>query len=165
MPSRPLPAGILAPGFILPAEPGRRVSLEELRRRPVVLVFYPADWSAVVEDQMTLYSALRSEWDRLGAEVFAISVDGPWCHAAFRAARNVKLTLLADFEPKGAVSRVYGAYDLRGHQRAGALRDRSRRSHPLELCLAGRGESGADGILEALETLDKPEAAAKRSAP
>jgi thiol-disulfide isomerase/thioredoxin len=82
-----------------------------LRERPVVLVFYPADWSPVCGDQLTLYSALRSEWDRLGAEVIAISVDGPWCHAAYREARNLRLTLLADFEPKGDVSRTYGVYD------------------------------------------------------
>jgi peroxiredoxin len=114
---------------------------------------------------MALYSALRPEWDRLGAEVVGISVDGPWCHLAFGEARNLSLTLLADFEPKGSVSRVYGAYDHREgtSERALFVIDRDgviRWSYvsPAEV------NPGADGILEALETLAHPEAAAGRSA-
>jgi peroxiredoxin len=131
----------------------------------VVLVFYPADWSPVCGDQLALYNALRSEWDRLGAEVIAISVDGPWCHAAFTEARNLKLTLLADFEPKGAVARAYGAYNHREgtSERALFVIDRDgliRWSYvsPVEV------NPGADGILEALEQLVEPEAAVARSA-
>jgi peroxiredoxin len=136
-----------------------------LRERPAVLAFYPADWSPVCGDQLTLYSALRSEWDRLGAEVIGISVDGPWCHAAYRTARNLKLTLLADFEPKGAVSRAYGVYD----QGAGT-------SKRALFVIDGNGiirwsfvspaevNPGADGILEALTALAQPEAAPARSA-
>jgi peroxiredoxin len=156
---------IPAPGFTLAAEPGRQVSLEELRGRPVVLAFYPADWSPVCGDQMALYSALRSEWDRLGAEVLGISVDGPWCHRAFREARNLNLTLLADFEPKGEVSRVYGAYNPREgtSERALFVIDRDgniRWSYvsPVDV------NPGADGILEALEQLVEPEAAVVRRA-
>lgn len=165
MSSTPLPPGTPAPVFTLPAGPGRQVSLEEFRGRPVVLAFYPADWSPVCGDQMALYSALRPEWDRLGAEVVGISVDGPWCHVAFSEARNLSLTLLADFEPKGAVSRAYGAYDHREgtSQRALFVIDRDgliRWSYvsPAEV------NPGADGILEELETLAHPEAAAGRSA-
>ena len=108
-----LPPGTRAPSFALPAAPGRQVSLDDFRGKPVVLAFYPADWSPVCGDQMALYSALRSEWDRLGADVIGISVDGPWCHKAFGEARNLGLTLLADFEPKGAVAKAYGVYDRR----------------------------------------------------
>jgi len=165
MTSTPLSAGMPAPAFTMPAEPGKRVSLEELRGRPVVLAFYPADWSPVCGDQMSLYSALRDEWDRLDAEVFGISVDGPWSHRAFREARNLNLTLLADFEPKGAVSRAYGAYDQRDgtSKRALFVIDREgqiRWSYvsPIDV------NPGADGILEALERLAEPEAAVMRSA-
>lgn len=149
-----LPAGTPAPAFTLPADPGRQVSLDEFRGRPVVLAFYPADWSPVCGDQMTLYSALRSEWDRLGAEVIGISVDGPWCHKAFGEARNLKLTLLADFEPKGAVSRAYGVYDQREgtSERALFVIDGDgiiRWSYVSAVAV----NPGADGILEALEKL------------
>jgi peroxiredoxin len=149
-----LPRGTRAPVFTLPAEPGRNVSLDELRGRPVVLAFYPADRSPVCGDQMTLYSALRSEWDRLGADVVGISVDGSWCHKAFAEARNLKLPLLADFEPKGAVSRAYGVYDQREGTSERAL-----------FVIDGEGiiqwsyvsppevNPGAEGILEELEKL------------
>ena len=166
MSSKPLPPGMPAPAFTLAAEPGRKASLEEFRGRPVVLAFYPADWSPVCGDQMALYSALRTEWDRLGTEVFGISVDGPWCHKAFRETRNLNLTLLADFEPKGAVSHAYGAYNPREgtSERALFVIDRDGRIHwsyvsPVEV------NPGADGILEALEQLVEPEAAVARTAP
>ena len=74
--SRALPPGTPAPAFTLPAEPGRTVSLESLQGRPVVLAFYPADWSPVCGDQMALYNELLPECDRLGAELLGISVDG-----------------------------------------------------------------------------------------
>src|SRR6185503_371585 len=99
-----------APSFSLPSAPDQQKSLADFRGRPVVLAFYPADWSPVCGDQMTLYSSLREEFDRLGAEVLGISVDGAWCHKAFAEARRLRLTLLADFEPKGQVSRSYGVY-------------------------------------------------------
>jgi peroxiredoxin len=162
--TNPLPAGTGAPAFSLPAAPDRKVSLEELRGHPVVLAFYPADWSPVCGDQLALYSALRSEWDRLGAEVLGISVDGPWCHVAFCEARNLKLTLLSDFEPKGEVSRRYGAYNERAgvSQRALFVIDgdgviRWSYVSPDEV------NPGADGILEALEQLAQPEAATARA--
>jgi peroxiredoxin len=162
--SAPLPAGTKAPAFSLPATPERRVSLEEFRGHPVVLAFYPADWSPVCGDQMALYSALRAEFDKFGAQVLGISVDGPWCHGAFTEARKLKLTLLSDFEPKGEVSRRYGVYDEAEGTSERAL-----------FVLDGNGvirwsylspvgvNPGADGILEALEELNQPEAASARS--
>jgi peroxiredoxin len=160
MPLSPLPAGTQAPAFTLPAEPDRQVSLEQFLGRPVVLAFYPADWSPVCGDQMALYSSLRPEWDRLGVEVLGISVDGPWCHAAFADVRKLKLTLLADFEPKGAVSRAYGVYNQSQgtSERALFVID----SHGViqwSYVSPDEVNPGADGILEALERLAQPEAA------
>ncbi|HWA17262.1 MAG TPA: redoxin domain-containing protein, partial [Gemmatimonadales bacterium] len=105
-----LTAGTPAPDFTLSATPDQRVSLSEFRGRPVILVFYPADWSPVCGDQLALYNELRSEFHKFQAEVVGISVDGTWCHAAFREARHYHFTLLSDFEPKGAVAKQYGVY-------------------------------------------------------
>lgn len=161
--SEALPAGTPAPGFVLRAGPDRKLSLDQLRGRPVVLAFYPADWSPVCGDQMSLYSSLRSEWDRLGAELLGVSVDGPWCHAAYQDARKLELTLLADFEPKGAVSRAYGVYnEAEGtSERALFVMDgdgiiRWSYVSPAEV------NPGAEGILEALEQVAQPEAATVR---
>src|SRR3978361_1280117 len=111
-----LPPGTAAPDFKLHVPPDHTLSLSELRGQPVLLAFYPADWSPVCGDQMALYNEVLPEFHKHGAELVGISVDGAWCHGAFAAARKLHFPLLADFEPKGAVARSYGAYrDQDGH--------------------------------------------------
>jgi peroxiredoxin len=105
-----LQAGTRAPPFTLRSTPEQSYSLSDFQGRPVVLAFYPADWSPVCGDQMTLYNEMREEFARYGAQVMGISVDGVWCHKAFAEARRIRFPLLSDFEPKGEVSRRYGAY-------------------------------------------------------
>jgi len=105
-----LPAGTPAPDFSLHSTPDQTVKLSEFRGQPVVLAFYPADWSPVCGDQMALYNEMLSEFQELGAELLGISVDGVWCHGQFSHDRKLHFPLLADFEPKGEVSRLYGVY-------------------------------------------------------
>src|SRR5512147_3255441 len=109
-----LKPGVQAPDFSLATTPDQKVSLSELRGRPVVLVFYPADWSPVCGDQVSLYNELLSEFRGYGAEIIGLSVDGVWCHAAFANDRKLHFPLLADFEPKGEVARRYGVYEESG---------------------------------------------------
>jgi peroxiredoxin len=108
--SSALPAGTSAPDFSLRSTPDQTFKLSEFRGRPVVLAFYPADWSPVCGDQMALYNEMLSEFEEFGAELMGISVDGTWCHAAFGRDRKLHFPLLADFEPKGGVARLYGVY-------------------------------------------------------
>src|SRR6202167_1913878 len=105
-----LPPGTPAPDFSLHVTPDEKLSLSELRGRPVILAFYPADWSPVCGDQMALYNEILPEFQKFGAELLGISVDGVWCHEAFAKDRNLHFPLLSDFEPKGCVARTYGAY-------------------------------------------------------
>ena len=153
-PGAPLPAGAPAPEFTLTSAPGRTVSLADFRGRPVILAFYPADWSPVCGDQMALYNEVLPEFERYNAQLLGISVDSVWCHAAFGRDRKLHFPLLADFEPKGAVARRYGAYRERDgfSERAlfvidGAGIVRWSDVAPVEV------NPGADGILRALETL------------
>jgi peroxiredoxin len=146
--------GTLAPDFALNATPDQILRLSELRGRPVILVFYPADWSPVCGDQVALYNEMLSEFREYDAEILGISVDGVWCHAAFARDRKLHFPLLADFEPKGAVARQYGAY-----------RDEDGTSERALFVLDGEGiirwsycspiavNPGADGILNALESI------------
>src|SRR5438132_722280 len=103
----PLPAGTRAPDFELPSKPDQTVSLADLRGRPVILAFYPGDWSPVCSDQLALYQEVLPEFQKFNAELLGISVDGVWSHLAFAADRNLHFPLLADFEPKGEVARAY----------------------------------------------------------
>lgn len=152
----PLASGVAAPEFALPSSPSKTASLADYRGQPVVLVFYPADWSPVCGDQLALYTALQDEFARLKANVLGISVDGPWCHQAFVQARNYSLTLLADFEPKGAVARRYGVYAEQSgtSERALFVIDAQGIIHWSYLSPIGVNP-GADGILAALETLQE----------
>jgi len=102
--------GTTAPDFTLRVTPDQNLSLKELGGRPVIIAFYPADWSPVCGDQMALYNEILPEFQKYGAEIIGISVDGVWCHAAFAKNNNLHFPLLADFEPKGAVAQKFGAY-------------------------------------------------------
>ncbi len=105
-----LQPGTRAPEFKLKSTPDQTVSLSEFRGQPVILAFYPADWSPVCGDQMALYNEILPEFQNYNAALIGISVDGVWCHAAFARDRKLHFPLLADFEPKGDVARQYGVY-------------------------------------------------------
>jgi peroxiredoxin len=96
-----LPAGTVAPDFRLNSTPDQQVSLADFRGSPVILAFYPADFSPVCGDQMALYNEILPEFRQHGAQLLGLSVDGVWCHRAFAEARRLHFPLLADFEPKG----------------------------------------------------------------
>jgi peroxiredoxin len=149
-----LPAGTLAPDFALNSAPDKKLRLSELRGRPVILVFYPADWSPVCGDQVALYNEILPEFREYGAEILGISVDGAWCHAAFARDRNLHFPLLADFEPKGAVARQYGVYREKDgtSERALFVLDADG-VICWSYCSPVAVNPGADGILNALESL------------
>jgi peroxiredoxin len=149
-----LPIGTDAPDFTLNSTPDQHVSLSDFRGRPVVLVFYPADWSPVCGDQVALYNEMRSEFAESNAQLLGISVDGAWCHLAFANDRHLHFPLLSDFEPKGEVSKKYGAYhdDLGESSRALFVIDANGVIRWNHLSPDGVNP-GADGILRALDAL------------
>jgi peroxiredoxin len=102
--------GTQAPEFTLPDQDGNKVSLGDYRGRTVVLVFYPADFSPVCTDQLSVYQEVLEEFERRGAHLVGVSVDGAFCHRAFRRHMNLDIPLLADFHPKGQVARAYGVW-------------------------------------------------------
>jgi peroxiredoxin len=150
-----LPAGSPAPAFSLPVTANQRVSLADFKGQTVILAFYPADWSPVCGDQMALYNELIGEFRKHGAVLLGVSVDGPWCHGAFAEARKLHFPLLSDFEPKGAVARSYGAYreEEGTSERALFVIDGTGTIHWSYKSPIGVNP-GADGILEALESMN-----------
>lgn len=154
-PSAVLAAGTPAPDFALLSATGDKVSLRDYRGQPVVLVFYPADFSPVCGDQLVLYNQVLPLFEEHNAQILAISVDGIWCHRAFSEQRNLRFPLLADFEPKGAIARVYGVYDTKAGASRRALfvidaQGTIRWGHVSPSAVI----PGADGILNALKSLD-----------
>ena len=151
--------GRKAPNFSLNSTPDQKVSLKDFRGQPVILAFYPADWSPVCTDQLSLYAMVMPEFKKYNAELLAISVDNIWSHLAFAKDRKLNFPVLADFEPKGDISRKYGAFKEKIGESARALfvidgEGIVRWSH-----LSPDGVNpGAEGILSALEQLNKPKA-------
>jgi peroxiredoxin len=157
-PDRALAAGMPAPDFCLRTTPDQEIALSELRGHPVILAFYPEDWSPVCGDQMGLYNEILPEFQRFGAQLLGISVDGVWCHLAFAHDRKLRFPLLSDFEPKGELARRYGVY-----------RHQDGTSERALFVIDGDGiirwsyvspvgvNPGADGILHALEAIQSPE--------
>ncbi|MBN8227309.1 redoxin domain-containing protein [Corallococcus macrosporus] len=153
-PSRPLPPGTPAPPFQLAVTPDTRVSLADCSGSPMVLVFYPADFSPVCSDELALFNELLPEFHRHGARVFGVSVDSVWSHLAFAKERKLRFPLLADFHPKGEMSRRYHAW-----------RESEGVCERALYVLDGDGvvawshvsppgvNPGVDGVLEALEDL------------
>jgi peroxiredoxin len=152
--SRILAAGVEAPDFTLHVTPDQKLTLRDLAGKPIILVFYPADWSPVCGDQVTLYNEILPEFRRHDAELLGLSVDGVWCHAAFARDRRLHFPLLSDFEPKGAVAKSYRAY-REGEgvcERALFVIDRKGVIF-WSYCSPIAVNPGADGILDALERL------------
>ena len=152
----PLPRGTEAPEFRLPSTPDQTVSLTEVRGQPLILAFYPEDWSPVCSDQLALYQELLPEFQKFNAELVGISVDGIWSHIAFAKDRNLHFPLLADFEPKGDVARTYQVYRATDgtSERALYVIDADgivRWSYVSPVGI----NPGADGILRALESLEE----------
>jgi peroxiredoxin len=152
--STPLPAGTRAPPFSLPATPEKKVSLQDCAGSPVVLVFYPADFTPVCSDELALFNELLPELGGFAARVFGISVDSIWSHLVFSRDRRLRFPLLSDFHPKGEMSRRYNAY-----------REEDGFSERALYVIDGEGmifwsyisppdvNPGVDGVLDALERL------------
>ncbi len=147
-----------APDFRLASTPDQKVALSDFRGRPVVLVFYPSDWSPVCSDQLSLYDAIRDEFASYDAEVLGRSLFDGICaaHLAFARDRKYHMPLLSDFEPKGAVAKTYGVYrqDDGTSERALFVIDREGIIRWSYVAPVGVNP-GADGILRALEALPR----------
>ena len=155
-PASPLGAGARAPAFALRCSQHCAATLDDYQGKPLVLVFYVADWHPVCTAQLERFRDLGPELDQLGASLVAISPDTFWSHAAFARAHRLPFLLLADDSPRGAIARAYGVYD--------GQRDAPRRG----LFVIDRGgtvawggafpeavDPGIDDVLTALEALDR----------
>ena len=128
--------GQKAPDFTLPSDSWEeRLSLADARREgPVVLFFYPGDWSSVCTDQMGQLQQEIGRFEALGAKILGISVDSPWSHKAWADERSIEFPLLSDFQREvvedygvkheaGFPERAYFVIDQEGVVRAKKVED------------------------------------------
>ena len=151
-----LTAGTKAPEFTLNVTPDQTLSLTELSGKPVVLAFYPADWSPVCGDELSVFNEVLPEFAKYGAELVGISVDGVWSHDAFAKHKHLHFPLASDFEPKGATARAYGAYRAKEGvcERALFVIDHGGLI-TWSYCSPVAVSPGVDGVLDALQALSK----------
>jgi peroxiredoxin len=150
-----LQKGTVAPYFELYSTPDQKLTLNDFKGKRLILAFYPADWSPVCSDQMSLYNEILPIFHKYNAEILGISVDSKWCHLAFSKVRKIHFPLLADFEPKGEVSKKYGVYNETTGQSARALFVIDEEGIIQWSYLSPEGiNPGADGILDALEGME-----------
>lgn len=94
-----LEVGNEAPDFTLLEAPGKSVTLsEELQKGPVVLVFYPADFTSVCQEELCRFRDVLTDYNNMGANVLGISVDGIFSHKAFKEANDIEYPLLSDWD-------------------------------------------------------------------
>lgn len=150
----PLKKGTKAPDFSLKVTPDQKVSLSDFTGKPVILVFYPADFSPVCSDEISLFNEVLPEFKKYGAQLLGISVDNVWCHLEFAKVKNIHFPMLSDFHPKGEVSKLYNAYREEDgeSERAIYLIDKDGRIAWGYISPVGINP-GVDGVLEALEEL------------
>ena len=97
-----------APDFTLLEAPGKSITLsEELEKGPVVLIFYPADFTSVCQEELCRFRDVLADYNELGAGVLGISVDGLFSHKAFKEANGIQFPLLSDWNKD-----VIRAYDV-----------------------------------------------------
>jgi len=93
---KPLPVGTSAPPFIAPDEEGSVFVLNLNRNKYVILVFYPADDTALCTKQLC---EMRDGWDRIrakGAIVVGVNPAPADSHKAFKSKHNYPFPLLVD---------------------------------------------------------------------
>jgi peroxiredoxin len=140
----PIEMGQEAPDFTLKDAANEDVALSSFRgRRNVVLVFYPLAFSSVCTRQLSEIGEHEARYADEDAQVVGVSVDSRYVQGRFSHELGLRDTiLLADFEPKGAVSRAYGVYlDERGYSgrasfvidKAGVVRSASITDVPSEI--------------------------------
>lgn len=149
-----LKPGTPAPDFTLHSTPDQTLSLHEFRGQPVVLIFYPADWSPVCGDELNIFNAALPELRKFDAQPLGISVDGTWSHRAYAEKNHIHFPLLSDFEPKGEVSKRYGVYLAKQGESARALFVIDADGIIRWSYVSPTGVNpGVDGVLDALEDM------------
>lgn len=118
-----LDVGSEAPDFTLLETPGKTVTLSnELQKGPVVLVFYPADFTSVCKEELCRFRDVLADYNSMGANVLGISVDGIFSHKAFKEANDIDYPLLSDWDKT-----VIKAYDI-VHEDFVGMKDVAKRS-------------------------------------
>lgn len=100
--------GSAAPDFTLASDSGEKVTLSDLRGKPVVLYFYPKDDTPGCTKEACAFRDRSAEIAGHGAMVLGVSPDDVASHGKFRDKYSLNFPLLADVGH--GVADQYGAW-------------------------------------------------------
>ncbi len=103
--------GQAAPDFTLPTNGGGEISLSALKGQIVIVYFYPKDMTPGCTNQATGFSAVKKDFDTLGAKIIGVSKDSPERHDKFIAKHDLTITLASDED--GTMIERYGVWVLK----------------------------------------------------
>lgn len=103
-----LKIGDTAPDFTLKDSDGNEVSLSSYKGKPVVVLFFPLAFSGVCTKELCSVRDNFSDYEKLGADILAISVDSFFTLGQFKSQQNLNFALLSDFNKDTA--KAYGAF-------------------------------------------------------
>lgn len=103
-------SGARAPDFSLSNQDGDTVALKDLEGQHSVLVFFPAAFSPVCTDQLSVYEEVLPDLRARNTALYGVSVDGAFALKAFQASIGTTIPLLSDFHPKGEVAKAYDVW-------------------------------------------------------
>jgi peroxiredoxin Q/BCP len=152
-----LAVGQQAPDFALPRDGGGMLKLSDFAGRPVVLYFYPQDDTETCTAEAMDFSALSTEFAKLGAAVIGVSPDSARKHDRFKSKYNLALDLAADEEQQAI--RAYGVWAQKtmfGRQYMGVVRSTfliDRAGRIARIWRKVRVKGHAKEVLEAVKAL------------
>ncbi|HRI58163.1 MAG TPA: redoxin domain-containing protein [Saprospiraceae bacterium] len=100
-----LKPGDIAPDFALRASDKSLVKLSEQRGKHILLLFYPFAFTGVCTKEMCYMRDSLAEYERLDAQILAVSVDSPYTLAKWKDEQQFNFPLLSDFNK--TVSKKY----------------------------------------------------------
>ena len=106
--AKELGVGDKAPDFDLPAEPGHRLRLSDLKGRKVALYFYPSDDTPTCTDEAIAFNGLRAKFKAAETEIVGVSPDSPASHEKFKKKHKLALALASD--ETRAMIEAYGVW-------------------------------------------------------
>lgn len=105
----PLAVGSQAPDFTLKTKAADGLKDVKLSanfgQKQTVILFFPAAYSSVCTQELCNQTAGLGDYSNLGAEVYGISVDGPFALEAWGTQNKIGITLLSDLNK--TVTRAY----------------------------------------------------------
>ncbi|MEK7774324.1 MAG: redoxin domain-containing protein [Candidatus Zixiibacteriota bacterium] len=111
-----LKIGDEAPDFTLPTHNEGELNLQWYRsRKPVVIAFYPMDWTPACATHIPGYQVIIDKFEEYKVQLLCISVDSIPCHIAWaKTFGGFSFPLMSDYYPHGKVSQKYGVLNPKG---------------------------------------------------